>query len=78
MIRTRYEIPPSAALVEMARAAVGKQLPRYLPALREPPREMRELLARLAALDHVKQRAEEQRTAERRVAAFLPLQLPQS
>jgi hypothetical protein len=72
MTRTRYEIPPSAALVETARAAVGEQLPRYLPALREPPREMRELLARLVALDSVKRRA-----AESRVTASLPLQPPQ-
>jgi len=46
-------------------------LPRHLPALQELPPEIRELIARLAALDNVKQRA-----AERRVVASLPLQPP--
>ena len=79
--RLRYEIPPRVTLIEAARTGIGEQLPRYFPALREAPPEIRELAARLVALDHVKQRAEERRSAERRAAAFLPLrplQLPQS
>jgi hypothetical protein len=81
MTRLRYEIPPRAALVEAARTGIGEQLPRYFPALREAPPEIRELVARLVALDHAKRRAEERQSAERRAPAFLrlrPLQLPQS
>jgi hypothetical protein len=70
MTQSRYELALSAT-VTAARTAVGKQLPRHLPALQELPPEIRELIARLAALDNVKQRA-----AERRVVASLPLQPP--
>jgi hypothetical protein len=71
MSRSRYELALSATAIEAARTAVAEQLPRYLPAMQEPPPEIRELIARLVALGSVKQRA-----AERRVAAALPLQLP--
>jgi len=71
MTRSRYELALSATVIEAARTAVGEQLPRYLPAMQEPPPEIRALIARLVALDSVKQRA-----AERRVVASLPLQPP--
>ena len=71
MTRSRYEFALSATVIEAARTAVGEQLPRYLPGVHEPPPEIRELIARLVALDSVKQRA-----AEPRVAASLPLQPP--
>jgi hypothetical protein len=71
MTRSRYELALSAAVIEAARTAVGEQLPRYLPAMQEPPPKIRELIARLVALDSVKQR-----TAERRVVASLSLQPP--
>jgi hypothetical protein len=71
MTRSRYELALGAAVIEAARTAVGKQLPCYLPAMQEPPSEIRELIARLVALDSVTQRA-----AERRVVASLPLQPP--
>jgi len=72
MTRSRYEIALSATVIEAARTAVGEKLPQYLPVVREPPPEIRELLARLVALDSVKQRA----TERRRGAASLPLQPP--
>ena len=71
MTQSRYELALSATVIEAARTAVGEQLPRHLPALQELPPEIRELIAQLAALDNVKQRA-----AERRVVASLPLQPP--
>jgi hypothetical protein len=71
MTRSRYELALSATVIEAARTAVGEQLRRHLPAVQEPPPEIRELIARLVALDSVKQR-----DAERRVVASLPLQLP--
>jgi hypothetical protein len=49
----------SATVIEAARTAVGEELPRYLPVMQEPPPEIRELIARLVALDSVKQRAAE-------------------
>jgi hypothetical protein len=71
MTRSPCELALSAAVIEAARTAAGEQLPRYLPAMLEPPPEIRELIARLVALDSVTQRA-----AERRVVASLPLQPP--
>jgi hypothetical protein len=71
MIRSRYELALNAAAIEAARTAVAEQLPRYLPAVQDPPPEIRELIARLVALDSVEQRA-----AKRRVVASSPLQLP--
>jgi hypothetical protein len=71
MTRSRYELALSATVIEAARAAVGEQLRRYLPAVQEPPPDIREQIARLVALDSVKQR-----DAERRVVASLPLQPP--
>ena len=68
MTRSRYEIALSATVIEAVRTAVGEKLPQYLPVVQEPPPEIRELLARLVALDSVKQRA-----TERRGAASLPL-----
>jgi hypothetical protein len=65
MTQSRYELALSATVIEAARTAVGEQSPRHLPALQELPPEIRELIARLAALDNVKQRA-----AERRVVAY--------
>ena len=71
MTRSRYELALSATIIEAARTAVGEQLPRYLAGMQEPPAEIRELIARLVALDSVKQR-----TAERRVVASFALQPP--
>jgi hypothetical protein len=71
MTRSRYELALSATTIEAARATVGERLRRYLPAVQEPPPEIRELIARLVAPDSVTRRA-----AERRVVATLPLQLP--
>jgi hypothetical protein len=71
MTGSRYELALSATVTEAARTAVGEQLRRHLPAVQEPPPEIGELIARLAALD-----SERQRAAERRVVASLPLQLP--
>jgi hypothetical protein len=71
MTRSRYALALSATVVEAARTAVAEQLPRYLPAMQEPPAEIRELIAQLVALGSVEQRA-----GERRVVAALPLQLP--
>ena len=71
MTRSTYELAQSAKVIAAARTGVAEQLRRDLPAMQEPPAEIRELLARLVALDSV-----EQRTAERRAAASLPLQLP--
>jgi hypothetical protein len=71
MTRSPYELTLSATVIEEARTAVGEQLRRHLPAVQEPPPEIRELIARLVALDSVKQRH-----AERRVVASLPLQAP--
>jgi hypothetical protein len=69
MARSRYERVLSAAVVEAARVAVGKQLPRHLPAMQEPSPEIRQLIARLVALDSVKRRA-----GEGRADAVLPLE----
>jgi hypothetical protein len=71
MTRSRYELALSATVIEAARTAVGEELPRYLPVMREPPPEIRELIARLVALDSVKQRP-----AEHSAVASLPLQPP--
>jgi hypothetical protein len=71
MIRSRYELRLTATVIEAARTAVTEELPRYLPVMQEPPPEIRELIARLVALDSVEQRA-----VERRALASLPLQLP--
>jgi hypothetical protein len=71
MTRSRYELALSATVIEAARTAVGEELPHRLPVMQEPPPEIRELIARLAVLDSVKQRA-----AERRVVASLQLRLP--
>jgi len=61
MTQSRYELALSATVIEAARTAVGEQLPRHLPALQELSPEIGELIARLAALDNVKQRAAERR-----------------
>jgi hypothetical protein len=71
MIRSRYELRLTATVVEAARTAVGEELTRYLPAVQEPPPEIRELIARLVALDNAKQRA-----AEHSAVAPLPLRPP--
>jgi hypothetical protein len=71
MTRSPCELALSAAVIEAARTAAGEQLPRYLPAIQEPPPEIRALIARLAVLGGMTQPA-----AERRVVASLPLQLP--
>ena len=71
MTRSIYASALSANVVDAARTAVAEQLPRHLPAVPEPPPEIRGLIARLVALDSAKQRA-----AESRVAASVPLQLP--
>jgi hypothetical protein len=71
MTRSRYELRLTATVIEAARTAVGEELPRYLPAVQEPPPEIRELIARLVALDSVKQRA-----TEHSAVASLPLQPP--
>ena len=70
MTRPRYELALGATVVEAARTAVAKQLPRHLPAVQEPPREIRELIARLVALDSV------DRAVGRRAVTSLSLQLP--
>ncbi len=70
MTRSRYELALSATVIEAARTAIAKQLLRYFPATQEPPPEIRELIARLVALESVEQRA-----TERRVVASLLLQL---
>ena len=69
MTRSRYELALGATVIAAARTAVGEELSRHLPAMQEPPPEIRELIARLAALDSEKRRA-----AERRVVVSLPLQ----
>jgi len=61
----------TATVIEAARTAVGEGLQRYLPTVQEPPPEIRELIARLVALDSAKQRA-----TERSAVASLPLQPP--
>ena len=72
MTRSPYEISSGRAAIAAARNALGEQLPRHLPALQEPPHEMRHLLARLVAIDSA-----ERRDARREAAASLPLELPQ-
>jgi len=71
MTRSRYELALSATVIEATRTAVGEELPRYLPVMQEPSSEIRELIARLVALDSVKQCA-----AEHTAVASLPLQPP--
>jgi hypothetical protein len=71
MTRSAYDLALSAKVIEAARTGIAEQLRRRLPAMQEPPAELSELIARLAALDSVEQRA-----AERRALASLPLQLP--
>ena len=71
MTRSAYELALSAKVVEAARTGVAEELRRHLPAMQEPPAEIRELIARLVALDSAEQRA-----PERRAVAALPLQLP--
>jgi hypothetical protein len=71
MTRSRYELALSATVIEATRTAVAEELPRHLPVMQEPPPEIRELIARLVALDSAKQRA-----AEQSAAASLPLQPP--
>ena len=71
MTRSTYESAQSAKVIEAARTGVAEQLRRDLRVLQEPPAEIRELLARLVALDSAGRR-----TAERRAVASSPLQLP--
>jgi len=71
MTRSSYELRLTTTVIEAARTAVTEELPRYLPVLQEPPPEIRELIARLVALDSLKQRA-----TEHGAVASLPLQLP--
>ena len=71
MTRSPYELALTATAIEAARTAVGEQLPRYLPVVQEPPPEIRELIARLVALDTAKRRA-----TEHGAVASLPLQPP--
>jgi len=72
MTRSHYEMSLSTTLIEAARAALGEQLPRYVPVPQQPPGNMRQLLARLVALDDAKRR----RAAEHQFAASLPLPGP--
>ena len=60
MTGSSYELRLTATVIEAARTAVTEELPRYLPVVQEPPPEIRELIARLVALDSAKQRATEQ------------------
>ena len=71
MTRSRYELALGATVIEAARTAVAEELSRYLSAVQEPPPESRVLIARLVALDSVKQRA-----TEHSGVASLPLQPP--
>ena len=71
MTRSPYELRLTATVIEAARTAVTEELPRYLPVMQEPPPEISELIARLVALDSVKQRA-----TEHSAVASLPLQPP--
>jgi hypothetical protein len=71
MTRSRYKLAPSGTVIDAARTAVAEELGRHLPVMRETPPEIRELIARLVALDSVKRRAAEPRL----VASFSP-QLP--
>lgn len=71
MTQSAYDLTSSAKVIEAARTGVAEQLRRDLAAMQEPPAELSELIARLAALDSVGQRA-----AGRRAVAALPLQLP--
>ena len=71
MTRSPYELALTATVIEAARTAVAEELPRYLPVMQEPPPEIRELIARLVALDSAKQRA-----TEHSAVASLPLQPP--
>ena len=71
MTRSPYEISSGRAAIAAARNGLGEQLPRHFPALQEP-REIRQLLARLVAIDSA-----ERRDAQRQAAASLPLELPQ-
>ena len=70
MPRSHYKLTPSGTVIEAARTAVAEELRRRLPAVQESPLEIRELLARLVALDSVKQRA-----ADRRLVASVPVQV---
>jgi hypothetical protein len=67
--QSSYPAALSASIIQAARAAVGEELGRHLSVVREPPAEIRQLIARLVALDSVKRRA-----ARRRVVAASPLQ----
>jgi hypothetical protein len=69
MTRSRYELRLTATVIAAARTAVTEELPRYLPVMQEPHPEIRELIARLVALDIAKQRA-----AAHTALASLPLQ----
>jgi hypothetical protein len=71
MTRSRYELRLAATVIEAARTAVTDEVTRYLPVMQEPPPEIRELIARLVALDSAKQRA-----TERIAVASLSLQPP--
>jgi hypothetical protein len=71
MTRSRYEMSLSATLIDAARAALGQQLPHHVPVLHEPTGDMRQLLARLVAVEDAKRRA-----AEHQFAASLPLPGP--
>ena len=68
MTRSPYELALSATVIKAARTAIAERLPGYLPAAQEPPPEIRELIARLAARDSL-----EQRVAERHAVVSLPL-----
>jgi hypothetical protein len=70
MIRSRYKLALSGTVIEAARTAVAQELGRRVPVVRETPLEIREMIARLVALDSVKQRA------ETHLVASLPPQLP--
>jgi hypothetical protein len=63
MTRSAYELALSAKVIDAARTGVAEELPRHLPAMQEPPAEIRELIARLVALDSAEQRATERRAA---------------
>jgi len=71
MTRSAYESVLGAKVIEAARTGVAEQLRRHLPGMQEPPAEISELIARLVAPNSVEQRA-----AERRAVASLPLELP--
>jgi hypothetical protein len=69
MTPSSYRAALSTRVIKAARTAVAEELERHLSVVPEAPPEIRRLIARLVALDDVKQRA-----AKRSVVAPSPLQ----